>query len=463
MRNHLSGLTLAFLALEIANIVCALPNLYRAVKQEEIVGDPGEPLFLTPLIEGNKIDEARTAAEVNSSLFLGVKSFSGYFTVNDDFDSNLFFWFFPSESDYENDPVVLWLQGGPGATSLFGLFEEHGPFSVNDDLELELREHSWTKSHSIIYMDNPVGTGYSFSSKGGYAQNQTQIGKELYSAVIQFFTMFPELQKNEFFVIGETYGGKYVPAVSYKILQENPEATLKINLKGLAIGDGYSDPIHMLNYGDYLFQLGLVDSNTRQKLKENEKEVEDLLLQDQFEEANAIFDLNLSPSLFYNATGFENYKNYLQPIDLTDDSEMEHFVQLAEIRSAIHVGSATLNGEPVVENLSVDIMQSVAPWISELLSHYRVLFYNGQLDIVVAYPLTVNILQHLEFDAAEEYKIAERHIWRVDDEIAGYVKQAGNLTEVLVRNAGHMVPLNQPKWAADLITRFTRNQSLYEH
>lgn len=106
-------------------------------------------------------------------------------------------------------------------------------------------------------------------------------------------------------------------------------------------------------------------------------------------------------------------------------------------------------------------MQSVAPWISTLLSHYRVLTYNGQLDIIVAYPLTENYLQNLQFSGADQYKRAERFQWRVGTDLAGYVKQAGNLTEVLVRNAGHMVPTDQPKWAWDLMSRFTRNKPFY--
>jgi hypothetical protein len=51
------------------------------------------------------------------------------------------------------------LQGGPGASSLFGLFTENGPFSVNSKYYLKLRKYSWTKTHSVIYIDNPVGTG----------------------------------------------------------------------------------------------------------------------------------------------------------------------------------------------------------------------------------------------------------------------------------------------------------------
>ncbi|KAJ8935498.1 hypothetical protein NQ318_010636 [Aromia moschata] len=335
--------------------------MYRNIKQEKIVGDPGEPLLLTSFIQENRIDEALAAAQVDSELFLGVKSYAGYFTVREQYNANLFFWFFPSESDYENDPVVLWLQGGPGATSLFGLFEEHGPFSVDDNMVLQLREYSWSKSHSVIYIDNPVGTGYSFADSDGLAKDETQVGADLYEALIQFFTLFPELQKNEFYITGESYAGKYVPAIGYTILQQNPSASLQINLQGLAIGNGFSDPANQINYGDYLFQLGFVDSNTQQKLKDNEKEVQELVSQGEYIKANVVLDLNQPNNIFYTATGYYNYYNFLYPVDPVSDVGMDQFVQTEEARLAMHVGSTVLNSGNVYGNLEADVMQSVTP------------------------------------------------------------------------------------------------------
>lgn len=164
-----------------------------------------------------------------------------------------------------------------------------------------------------------------------------------------------------------------------------------------------------------------------------------------------------NPTLFHNYTGFTSYYNYLHTDEGDFDAYLGKLFSRTDLRAAIHVGNTTFGDVNVENNLMNDVMQSVSPWIVELLSHYRILFYNGQLDIIVAYPLTVNFLEHLEFDAAIQYKTAKRHIWTVDDDIAGYYKKAGNLTEVLVRNAGHMVPTDQPVWALDLITKFTRN------
>lgn len=258
-------------------ISCKFPNIYPKFSAEPIKGDPGQPLILTPLIEQNKIQEAQNASEVYFNGFKHIKSFSGYFTVNKPFNSNLFFWYFPSLSNSKTDPIVLWLQGGPGATSLFGLFQENGPFTVKRKRGLKLRKYAWTNTHSVIYIDNPVGTGYSFT-KGGYAQNETQVGADLYNALTQFFTMFPDLQKNDFFIAGESYAGKYVPAIAYTIHKNNPAAKLKINLQGISIGNGLSDPEHQLKYSDYLYQIGLIDANVRQTVYNYEQQGEVLKL-----------------------------------------------------------------------------------------------------------------------------------------------------------------------------------------
>ncbi|XP_046426243.1 venom serine carboxypeptidase [Neodiprion fabricii] len=429
--------------------------------------DAGEPLFLTPLIEAGKIDEARKLATVRHDEMLDVPSYSGYFTVNKEYQSNTFFWFFPSQINPKSAPVVLWLQGGPGATSLFGLFTENGPFRVTSNKTLELRKYSWTKAHSVLYIDNPVGTGYSFTKNDkGYATNETHVGRDVHTALVQFFTLFPELQENDFFVTGESYGGKYVPAVSHAIKDFNIKAKLKINLKGLAIGNGLTDPENQLVYGDYLYQIGLIDSHGRDLFHQLEDKGRKLIQAKKFDEAFDVFDQLLNGdlhggSLFHNLTGFDFYFNYLHIADSKESDWMSEWVQRVDVRRAIHVGNNSFHTEDktVEIHLKNDVMQSLAVLIADLTQHYRVLLYNGQLDIIVAYPTTENYLKNLNWPGAEVYKKAVRKQWWVGKELAGYSKTAGSLTEVLVRNAGHMVPSDQPRWALDLITRFIRNKS----
>lgn len=439
-------------------------NVYPKLKNYKIEGDAGKPLILTPMIEAGQIKEAQAASK-NVPFKSNFSSYSGYFTVNKRYNSNMFFWFFPAINNNDTAPVVLWLQGGPGATSLFGLFNENGPFSVKNVHGLKLRRYTWITSHSVIYIDNPVGTGFSYSDRGGYSKTEVDVGANLYSALVQFFTLFPQFQKNDFFITGESYAGKYVPAIAQTIDTKNPSAKLKINLKGMAIGNGLCDPEHMFHYGDYLYQVGLLDSNGRDVFTRIEKNIVTNIQQQKWKDAFSQFDLLLNgdltntSSIFHNLTGFSFYFNYLHNKEYRS-SNIGRYLAIPDIRKNLHVGNITFNAESsIVEQYLVnDIMQSVKPWIENLLEKYRVLIYNGQLDIIVAFPLTESFLDALNWSGARDYKSAPRKQWYVDDELAGYSKVAGKLTVVLVRNAGHMVPMDQPKWAVDLITRFTRNK-----
>ena len=144
---------------------------------------------------------------------------------------------------------------------------------------LRLRPTSWSIPYNVIYIDQPAGTGFSFTGDdSGYVTDQDGVARDLYQAMKQFYTMFPELLKNDLYITGESYAGKleyykkvtsirwafspgkYVPAISYKIHQENLSGSKpKMPLKGLAIGDGLCDPINQLDYGEFLFQTGLLD------------------------------------------------------------------------------------------------------------------------------------------------------------------------------------------------------------
>lgn len=444
-----------------------------SLKSQRHGGDNGEPLILTPYLEAGKIKEAQTAARVNHSRIVGFESYTGFFTVDKRYNSNMFFWYFPAKNTSIDAPVLLWLQGGPGASSLFGLFEENGPFYISKNLKALPREYSWHLNHHLLYIDNPVGTGFSFTdSDMGYARNETQVGENLYQALLQFFQLFPNLQKTSFFASGESYAGKYVPALGYTIHRKNPSAKIKINLKGMAIGNGYSDPLNQLDYGDYLYQLGIIDINAKERFDRDESAAADCVKNNDYQCAgrimDALMDGDQSDSFFKNISGFDTYYNYLHTAeDPTDELYLVGFLNLPETRKALHVGDLAfhdLDDENKVEKfLELDILQSVAPWITELLGHYKMMIYNGQLDIICAYPMMVNYLQNLNFDSAQQYKSGKRFIFGVDGEIAGYFKAAGNLLEVLIRNAGHMVPRDQPKWAYVMISTFTSIGTLSEY
>lgn len=318
--------------------VNAFINPYPRSKTTYFNEDAGEQLILTPFIESGKIDEARNLSRV-LPLKGNVTSFSGFITVDKDCKSNLFFWLFPAETSPETGPLSVWLQGGPGSTSLFGLFNENGPFQLTSDGDIKLRDFSWTQASSFLYIDNPVGTGFSHTGRlDCYSKNQTHVGQNLLELVKQILQLFPEYSKNPFFVTGESYAGKYVPALAYAIHQHNKnENENYINLQGIAIGNGLVDPGSQFQYGDYLYQLGIIDVNDREVFYDRENWIRKYIADENWIDAFRVFDDFLNgdlisyPTLFYNVTGFNVYFNYLyhaQP----PEGDVDAFVTTLEVR-----------------------------------------------------------------------------------------------------------------------------------
>nr|XP_048296102.1 probable serine carboxypeptidase CPVL [Myodes glareolus] len=442
-------------------------SLYRGAHvSKPFKGNAGQPLFLSPYIKAGKIKEGQKKSTVSPFPGMSLKSYSGYLTVNKTYNSNLFFWFFPAQVDPKNAPVVLWLQGGPGGSSMFGLFEEHGPYVITRDMTVLARDFPWTTTFSMLYIDNPVGTGFSFTdSLQGYAVNEDDIAKDLYSALIQFFKLFPEYATNNFYVTGESYAGKYVPAIAHYIHTLNPSRDFKIHLEGIAIGDAYSDPESIIGgYATFLYQIGLLDEEQQKHFqKQCSKCIEHIKEQNwikAFEILDKLLDGDLTNDLSYfqNVTGCTNYYNFLQCTELEDQSYYGKFLSLPQVREAIHVGNRTFSdGADVEKYLREDTLQSVKPWLVEIMDHYKVLLYNGQLDIIVAAVLTERSLMTMNWKGSKEYKTAQRKVWKIfksDNDVAGYVRQVDKFCQVIVRGGGHILPHDQPLRSFDMISRF---------
>ncbi|KAL0268029.1 UNVERIFIED_CONTAM: hypothetical protein PYX00_010118 [Menopon gallinae] len=433
------------------SLVLVLAAAASAFPAEDAASDG--PLLLTPYIEAGKIDEARKLALVKG-LKPEIVSYSGLITVDKVCDSNIFFWFFPSESDAKKDPVSVWLNGGPGSSSMFGLLTENGPYALSVDGKLSRREYAWNRNSSIMFVDNPVGVGYSYT-KGGipcYSANETHVGQNFVRFLDQFFKLFPELQNNPFYLTGESYAGKYVPAIAYTILKSKS----KIRLEGLAIGNGLIDPINQLHYAEFFYQLGFIDSATKKKIEGEEEEIRRLVKSGKYAEAGNMRH-DMIAKTFGIPAGFKTVYNFLVP-EGEPRPNYQAFLQLPEVRKALHVGNIHWdNGTLCRDILWSDLMQSMRPWLETLMDHYRVLLYYGQMDMRDGYTASMAFIEDLKWKGSAEYNKAKRKIYYVGKEIAGYSKSAGNFTEMMIRNAGHFVPTNQPKWALDMYNKFIFN------
>jgi cathepsin A (carboxypeptidase C) len=202
------------------------------------------------------------ALAVASFAQLPTTFWAGYVQVNKVADANLFYYMVPSQSNPATDPVILWLQGGPGCSSLFGSWVENGPFLVQKGGSFVANPYTWNKNATMIWIDSPVGTGFSYVHDQDYASDEKTIANDLYTTVATIlFTLKPQFAANPFFIFGESYGGKYVPWLASTVLKNNANSQNKINLKGIGIGNGWVDPYFQTgSYAPFLYRHGLIDT-----------------------------------------------------------------------------------------------------------------------------------------------------------------------------------------------------------
>ncbi|KAG8181456.1 hypothetical protein JTE90_017518 [Oedothorax gibbosus] len=206
--------------------------LTKLAGTDGISSHTGKSLFLTPYIENGDIETGRTLSRNNNI----------------------------------SAPIILWLQGGPGTSGLFGMFVLNGPYTMHSDMTVGLRNHTWAKEFSVLYVDNPVGAGFSFTdNENGYATGQDQIANDLYTFLQQFFKVYNKYSKNDFYVCGESYGGQYVPHLGYKL--HNDGLPAEINFKGICVGNGYYNVRQFNQKEELLYQLGVVDLKQAASIK----------------------------------------------------------------------------------------------------------------------------------------------------------------------------------------------------
>ncbi|XP_019439878.1 PREDICTED: serine carboxypeptidase-like 20 [Lupinus angustifolius] len=179
------------------------------------------------------------------------KHYSGYISIdgNGENGKNLFYYFVSSERNPEKDPVVLWLNGGPGCSSFDGFIYEHGPFNFEAAKTkgslptLHINPYSWSKVSSIIYLDSPAGVGLSYSKNtSNYITGDLQTASDTHAFLFKWFEQFPEFLNNPFYISGESYAGIYVPTLAYEVVK-GIRGGIKpvINFKGYIIGNGVTD------------------------------------------------------------------------------------------------------------------------------------------------------------------------------------------------------------------------------
>ncbi|XP_055010735.1 cathepsin A-like isoform X2 [Boleophthalmus pectinirostris] len=373
--------------------------------------------------------------EVNELPGMGFKpnykQWSGYLQARP--GKFLHYWFVTSQNSPSKDPVVLWLNGGPGCSSMEGFLSENGPFHVNENGKtLYENPFSWNKIANVLYLESPAGVGYSYSDDQKYATDDDQVAEDNYKALQSFFSKFPNFTTNEFFIIGESYGGIYVPTLSLLVAT----GKAKINFKGFAVGNGlgsFALNDQSLIYFGYFH--GLFGENLWYELTTNCCGKDGIC---NFYNSSS----EMCATMFVGL--IQPYKTLGEVPPCIDSTAQTQWLNRGDVRKGLHIPD-TLPPWDLCSDFVSGNYTTLYPTVKEvylkLLSlGLRALVYNGDTDMACNFLGDQWFVEDLGIKATTNYKT-----WLYKDQVAGFYQTFANITFLTVKGAGHMVP----QWAPD--------------
>ncbi|KAG6550604.1 hypothetical protein Mapa_007857 [Marchantia paleacea] len=402
-----------------------------------------------------------------------IGQYAGYFKLPRTHASKMFYFFFESRGDKANDPVVLWMTGGPGCASELALFYENGPFKIANNLSLVWNDYGWDKISNIIFVDQPIGTGFSYSPDiRDLRHDEDGVSEDMYDFFQAFFEEHPQFKKNDFFVTGESYAGHYVPAVAARIHSGNKARNgIHINMKGFAIGNGLTQPdLQYEAYADYALENGLISNDDYKRLNKIypacATSIKMCGSKGTFTCIAAYLVCNSLFNSILSIAGNINYYDIRKECvgDLCYDfSNLEAYLNQESVRDALGVGDRKfVSCSPLVyEAMIVDWMRNLEVGIPSLLEDgVKLLVYAGEYDLICNWLGNSRWVTAMDWSGQIEYAKAGWNPFKVDGVEAGSVTGYGPLNFMKVHNAGHMVPMDQPKNSMEMIYRWTRGKPL---
>ncbi|XP_076453071.1 retinoid-inducible serine carboxypeptidase-like isoform X2 [Babylonia areolata] len=378
----------------------------------------------------------------------------------------MFWWWYKSTSPkgYTNVPLVLWLQGGPGGSSTgFGNFAEIGPL----DQQLKPRNTTWLTTANLLFIDNPVGTGYSFvDSDKAYTTDVQQIAADLLTIFKAFIKINEELSTVPFYIFSESYGGKMTAAFSQVLYKAVQAGDIKCNFKGFAMGDSWISPVDSTySWGPYLYANSLIDRTQLIALNETAKRIAALIKDGQW--AKATDEWSLLEDEVENNTDGVNFYN-IQKWGSSEQSNSKFSVRLTSFEHAVlrhlkplHEDSLSklMNG-PIRKKLgcipdnvtwggqsgevftkqSGDFMKPVTDIVDSMImgTPLKVVVYSGQLDLIVDNLGTEAWVYRLKI--ADQFSKAKKNAMEINGIPQAFAKIAKNFEYYYILAAGHMVP-----------------------
>ena len=387
----------------------------------------------------------------------------GYITVNETYGANMFYWMFEAQNNPSTAPLVIWLTGGPGCSSELALFFENGPYKVSKNGQtLTNNPYGWNQNANLIYVDNPVGTGFSYvTNTYGYQKSEKGVANELWIFMQKFYQTYPQYANLPFFIIGESYGGHYVPAFAAHVVAQNKaKAGINIPLKGIAVGNGWVDPLVQAgSYAPYAFYNNIISQSTLDEANQDYVQCAADLNKKDYQ--SAFYDCNGVFSDVVSGTNNINYydiRKQCNPAPLCYDmSNIVTYLNLPSVRQHLGVGDrtwTTCDGTVYSYFEAKDFERSYLQDLPKILAaNVSVLLYNGNEDLICNFYGTAAYANAMKWPGQAGFLKASNHTWTVSGQAAGSARSYGGLTFLVVFQAGHMVPYDQPANALDLLNR----------
>ncbi len=394
-----------------------------------------------------------------------VKQTSGYLDFE---DKHLFYYFFESRNDPVNDPVILWLNGGPGCSSMTGLFFELGPSSLGPELKPIHNPYSWNNNASVIFLEQPVGVGYSYGD--------TKIGstyaaaKDVFVFLELFFQKFPSFSQNKFHIAGESYAGHYIPNIASEIVNH---ADRSFELDSVLIGNGITDSlIQDAYYQPMACGLGgykqvLTDEACDQMIKDYSKCKR--LVKACYATKSAFACVPASVYCGDKLVGVYQ-KTGLNPYDIRAPCETDNglcyegmdyidsYMNQKEVQEALGAEVDSYEGcsNDVYASFTLtgDESKPFQGYVAELLEkNVAVLLYAGDKDFICNWLGNHAWSNALDWKHKEEFSNQFLQPWYAgaNHTAAGEVKSFANFTFLRIFDAGHMVPYNQPEVSLNML------------
>jgi len=380
--------------------------------------------------------------------------YSGYIPINASCNSSMYYWALEKEGGSEAGvtPILLWLNGGPGASSITGLLTENiGPYQITGENTFAYNKHAWTDKYNVLIVDNPVGTGFSFTDDRSecYCGTEKEVAEDFYILLNTFFnTLHPEYATNPFWLVGESYAGKYIPNIAEYLSSKS------FPFEGVILGNGLYEPdIQYLTVPQFAFNLGILDQKSYVDMEGVANHCVDLIHERKLHEA-AVYCEGMVDTIYGDLGGgvFRYDVRIFYDVLGNISTDMGNYLNSPEVKSALYTTGHTWTDAdetgPVADALRNDFTISVMPQLETLLRKgYKVILYNGQMDGSVCNHVgNSKIMDRIKWDGQAEFEKVKQKLWRLDSEnVVGYRRAYKNLAYVIIVNSGHLVPMTQPE------------------